>query len=149
MNFQAKQAEFMVAAEQKVVTLADIMRGKVIPQQALMYMNLCEEEFKELELDFEKVVNADYADAKLAALAELLDSAGDLLYVVLGLCNSLGLPLHLAFDEIHKANMNKFVRSEDGSYKILKRADGKVVKPDSWNKPDIISILRYRLVVGE
>jgi hypothetical protein len=45
--------------------------------------------------------------------------------------------------------MNKFVKQEDGTYRILKRADGKIVKPKDWQRPDIMSILKYKLVIGE
>jgi len=64
---------------------------------------------------------------------------------MMGVCNSLGLPFDAAFHEVHKSNMNKFTMV-DGQYKILKRVDGKVVKPHDWTPPNLMSILKYYLI---
>lgn len=148
MSIQAKQAEFMVACDQRIRTLRETLKLKSIPKEATLYMNLIEEEFKELEGAFSVLVEADYEDAKLAALADLLDGVSDLAVVMMGLCNSLGLPFQEAFNEVHRSNMTKTVKQLDGSYKVMKRADGKVMKPADFKRPDIMSILKYRLVTG-
>lgn len=145
-NLQGKQAEFMVAGEQRLYMINDMLKLTSTPEQLMLYMNLCEEEFKELEDSFEVFMKAVREDEKIAALADLLDAVCDLTYVLMGLCNSAGLPFHEAFDEVHRANMAKFERQDDGTYKILRRVDGKIVKPKDWKAPNIINILKYRLI---
>lgn len=65
-------------------------------------------------------------------LKEFVDGAGDLLYVVYGTCNSLGVDLDEVFKEIHRTNMNKSGRRRD---------DGKIVKEDDFEEPDIEGVL--------
>jgi predicted HAD superfamily Cof-like phosphohydrolase len=57
----------------------------------------------------------------------------DLIYVALGTALEFGLPVHHVWEAIHAANMAKL--GPDG--KPVKRADGKVIKPEGWQKPDI------------
>ena len=147
-NIQARQAEFMVAANQRIHTLTEIMRGRNIPDQAKLYFNLVEEETEEFDKAVQALLNAEYADEKLAALSDLLDGICDMIVVLMGTCNSLGLPFDAAFTEVHRSNMLKFNRKEDGTFEILKRADGKVIKPRDWKRPDIISVLKYNLING-
>jgi predicted HAD superfamily Cof-like phosphohydrolase len=149
-NIQQRQAEFMIAAHQKLFALSEVLAEKHAPSaQAKLYMDLIDEEYDELQKAFATYGDALREDEKLAALADLLDAVCDLSVVMMGLCNSLGLPFHAAFDEVHKSNMNKFVKNDDGTYTILKRTDGKVIKPKDWKKPNIIDILKYYLIRGE
>lgn len=150
MNPQAMQAQFMIAGEQKVRTLNEVLAMKHVPKEAYLYMNLITEEMqKEMDEVFKALENAVYPDEKLAALCEVLDAIADSVVVLMGLANSLGLPFAQAYELVHQSNMNKFVKQEDGTYRILKRADGKVVKPKDWKRPDIMSLLKYKLVIGE
>jgi predicted HAD superfamily Cof-like phosphohydrolase len=48
----------------------------------------------------------------------------------------LGIPQQAVWDEVARSNMSKLV---DG--KLIKREDGKVLKPDTFVTPDIKSIL--------
>jgi len=148
-NIQGMQAEFMIAAQQKLNTLRSVLKERGPNKQAELYMDLIEEEFDELHKWFVIYSNSVREDEKLGALAEVLDGVCDLAVVMMGFCNSLGLPFDQAYNEVHRSNMNKFVPNGDGTYTILKRADGKVIKPANWVKPNIMSILKYRLVVGE
>jgi predicted HAD superfamily Cof-like phosphohydrolase len=45
--------------------------------------------------------------------------------------------LNEVFEEVHRSNMAKLV---DG--KPLKRADGKVIKPEGWTPPDIEGVIK-------
>lgn len=60
----------------------------------------------------------------------------DIIYIVCGTAASYGIPLDRVFDEVHKSNMAKLV---DG--KPVRRADGKILKPDGWKPPNIKNIL--------
>ncbi len=147
-NIQGKQAEFMAMTGQKIFTLREVLKKGPNPQ-AELYMNLIEEEFDELQSAFVKYSNTIREDERLAILCEVLDGIADMSVVLMGLCNSLGLPFDAAFNEVHRSNMNKFVDDGTGVLRILKRVDGKVIKPVGWTPPNIMSILKYRLVTGE
>jgi predicted HAD superfamily Cof-like phosphohydrolase len=73
-------------------------------------------------------------------LVETLDALGDLRYVLDGTAVSFGLDQVFddAFDEVHRSNMSKLV---DG--KPLKDDSGKVIKPDTYSPPDLVSILDH------
>lgn len=148
-NIQGKQAEFMAMTGQKIFGLREVLKARGANPQAEMYMNLVEEEFDELQKAFTIYSNTIREDERLQALCEVLDGIADMAVVLMGLCNSLGLPFDAAFNEVHRSNMTKFVQDADGKFVILKRADGKVIKPANWTKPNIISILKYKLVVGD
>lgn len=61
--------------------------------------------------------------------AEAIDGLCDLLYVVYGAAVAWGIDLSPFFEQVHKANMAKLGGG--------KRADGKVLKPEGWQPPDI------------
>lgn len=67
---------------------------------------------------------------------EMADALGDLLYVIYGAALTFGIPLEAVFNEIHRSNMTKVV---DG--KVIRREDGKVMKPESYEPPNIKSII--------
>jgi len=62
-----------------------------------------------------------------------IDGGCDLIYVVLGSFVSWGVNLDPFFAEVHRANMRK----TGGP----KRGDGKILKPEGWESPDIAGIL--------
>ena len=70
-------------------------------------------------------------------LEEVAKELADLLYVVYGTADVMGIPLDDVFTEVHASNMTKL--GEDG--KPLRRADGKVLKPKTYRKPNIKPLL--------
>jgi predicted HAD superfamily Cof-like phosphohydrolase len=113
--------KFMRAGGQKVNTE---LIG--FDNQAAMYYDLVREEFYELAYAF-----------KAFDIVETADACADLIWVVEGLCHSLGIPLQKVWDEVARSNMSKIV---DG--KLVKREDGKVLKPDTYSPPNIKTILK-------
>ena len=107
----ADQKQFMEAADQTVSNLAN-------PQQAELYMNLIEEEFDEIQA----------ADS----IENLVKELADLLVVTIGALYSLGVEPDKVWQEVHRSNMSKLVFG-----KLLKREDGKVLKPDSYSPADM------------
>jgi predicted HAD superfamily Cof-like phosphohydrolase len=89
--------------------------------QVDLYVNLIREEFEEL---LEGHKNKD--------VVEVADACGDLIWVILGMCNSLGINIAPVWQEITASNMSKTV---DG--KVIKREDGKILKPDTYFPPNI------------
>ena len=96
-------------------------------KQAELYFRLIREEFDELvRAYFEK------------NMVEIADGCADLKWVVEGLEHTLQIPNQAVWDEVSRSNLSKI--SPTG--KVLKRADGKVLKPEGWSPPDIEKILK-------
>jgi predicted HAD superfamily Cof-like phosphohydrolase len=96
--------------------------------QANLYMELIREEFEELK---EGHTNKD--------IVEVADACGDLIWVILGLCNTVGINIHPVWQEITASNLSKTV---DGN--VIRRADGKILKPDSYFPPNIHKALQLQ-----
>lgn len=65
----------------------------------------------------------------------ILDALTDLQYVLDGTYIAFGLDKvkDAAFKEVHRSNMSKL--DKDG--KAIVRADGKILKPEGWTKPEL------------
>ena len=78
---------------------------------------------------------AEYAEAARGGdLVEVLDALADIAYILAGTVINHGMQ-HVfddAFSEVHRSNMAKLV---DG--KVLRREDGKVMKPENWQPPNL------------
>lgn len=83
--------------------------------------------------------------ATLTELVERLtivaDGIVDSVYVLFQLANTLHLPFDSLFAEVHRSNMSKFHKLEDGTIKAIKREDGKILKPESYSPPDLKTII--------
>jgi predicted HAD superfamily Cof-like phosphohydrolase len=121
MNTRDDVKNFMIAAEH---TVSDELQG-TFTQQAMMYHDLIKEEFFELAMAIRKF-----------DMVETADACADLIWVIEGLCHSLGIPLQKVWDEVARSNMSKCING-----KLIKREDGKVLKPDTYSPPDIKTIL--------
>lgn len=75
-------------------------------------------------------------------LVATADGIIDSIYVLVGMGLELGLPLEDLWDEVQRANMSKTVPLTDGRRGVLKRGDGKILKPPGWTPPDIEGVLR-------
>jgi predicted HAD superfamily Cof-like phosphohydrolase len=112
-----------------------VNRKPTIPTKAQQQLRirLIREELNELEFAME---NGD--------IVETLDALADLDYVVTGAWLETGVwrLRHVAAREVHRSNMTKVW--DDGTVK--KRADGKVLKPDTYspaNLPPLLELLRH------
>ena len=95
------------------------------PAERDLRVKLLREEFRE------------YIDAETENdIVEISDALADIIYIACGTAVSYGIPLDDIFEEVHASNMAKLV---DG--KVIRRADGKVQKPEGWQPPDIKRIL--------
>jgi predicted HAD superfamily Cof-like phosphohydrolase len=91
-----------------------------------------EHQMLRLELITEEIcetIKSIYADD----LVGIADGIADSIVVLLGTAITYGIDIRPVWDEVHKTNMAK-IGGE-------KRADGKMLKPAGWKKPDIESIL--------
>ena len=79
----------------------------------------------------------EYTDAESANdLVEIADALADIIYIACGTAVAYGIPLDKVFAEVHRSNMAKLV---DG--KVIRREDGKVLKPAGWTPPDVKGVL--------
>lgn len=109
------QSKFMQACDQTV--------GKYDMQQYLMYIGLIDEEYKELQqalLDNDQV--------------EQLDALVDILVVTIGAIHSAGMNGEAAWNEVMRTN---FAKIDPETGKVRKREDGKVLKPEGWQPPNL------------
>lgn len=104
-----------------------------------MWQTMLQEEWQEFSValqDYQRIQLAEPAE-QTRLRAELAAEGVDVLNVLLGLLLSQGLPVEKMFDAIHAANLAKCV---DG--KVLRRADGKILKPAGWQAADKEGVIR-------
>lgn len=124
-NYQNDVEQFMSAADQYIGATPHLNENN--EAQAKLYIDLIDEEFREL------------CDGFLRRhIGDVADGGADLVWVVKGLFTTLGINFDAVWEEVRASNMSKV--SEGG--KIKKRADGKILKPDTYFKPDIEKVLK-------
>lgn len=109
------QEKFMRACDQTV--------GELNETQYKLYLDLMEEEWKELQL---ALANGDRV--------EQLDALLDFIVVTTGAIHSGGFDGEGGWKEVMRTNFAKIDR-ETG--KVRKREDGKVLKPVGWTPPNL------------
>lgn len=98
-----------------------------IPQSSL-YHNLIVEEFNE------------YIQARNANDdTEIIDACFDMMWVIVGYMLSRGWDCERIWDEGALSNLRKIDRT---TRKVLKREDGKVLKPEGWQPPDFSKFVK-------
>ena len=68
-------------------------------------------------------------------LVEIADGLGDKLYILMGTIVAHGMQDIIVdvFNEIHRSNMTKL----DANGKVTRRADGKIMKPVTYERPNL------------
>ena len=122
MSYQNDVALFMKSGEQGVRSELSLEGD-----QASLYMDLITEEYQETLYAFE---NSD--------LIEVADGLADMVWVVMGMCNSCGIDFDSVWQEVKASNMSKFPNG-----KAIKNEHGKIMKPDSYFKPNIEKVLGF------
>ena len=92
-----------------------------------MYLSLIDEEVAELE---EAVMANDRV--------EQLDALVDILVVTMGAIRAGGFDGEGAWKEVMDTN---FAKIDPTTGKVIKREDGKVLKPEGWQAPQLIPFL--------
>ncbi len=109
------QTDFMLACDQTV--------GEYNQTQFTLYKQLIVEEFWEFQDALKKDDSVEQVDALI-----------DMMVVIIGTLNSMGADGEGAWAEVMRTNMAKI---DPTTGKVRKRADGKVLKPDGWQPPDL------------
>lgn len=125
MNNQKDVTEFMAAADQYIGKTPHLDENN--EAQARLYIDLIDEEFRELCDGFIR-----------RHIGDIADGGADLVWVVQGLFTTLGIDFNKVWEEVRASNMSKV--SDNG--KIKKREDGKILKPETYFKPDIERVLK-------
>lgn len=110
-------ATFMTAAGQAVPPFTANPSA-----QSDLYFELIKEEYREM-MD----ANLDKNDT------EICDACFDLIWVVVGYMQSRGWNCEDIWDEGAKSNLSKI---DSATGKVIKREDGKILKPDGWKPPN-------------
>ncbi len=85
-------------------------------------------------------VNTELVAAMAAKpLPDIADAIADSIYVRVGTALEYGIPLDRVWAAVQHANMAKV---DPATGLVRKRADGKILKPDGWQPPDIAGVLR-------
>jgi predicted HAD superfamily Cof-like phosphohydrolase len=109
------QEKFMRACDQTV--------GELNHDQYKLYLDLMDEEWKELK-----------AALLMEDRVEQLDALLDFIVVTTGAIHSAGFDGEGGWKEVMRTNFAK-IDKETG--KVRKREDGKVLKPVGWTPPDL------------
>jgi predicted HAD superfamily Cof-like phosphohydrolase len=106
-----------------VKTFIEACEQKPTAENIFLYRDLIVEEFTEF-------INAFNAEDDV----EQLDACMDMIWVVLGYCYMKGWDVDAAWKEVARSNLAK-INPETG--KVIKREDGKVLKPEGWTPPQL------------
>ena len=101
---------------------------------------LSSDELIELRIKLLSEEVEEYAEAaRTGDLVEVLDALADIAYILAGTIINHGMQeiYDDAFNEVHRSNMAKLV---DG--KVIRREDGKVMKPEGWQPPQLAKFLQ-------
>lgn len=103
--------------------------GEYNKKQYDLYLDLIEEEYAE------ELIDAISAGDKI----EQLDALIDILVVTIGAINSFGADAEAAWNEVMRTNFAK-IDPETGL--VRRREDGKVLKPEGWQPPNLKDLLK-------
>ena len=82
----------------------------------------------------------EFLDAKSSNdEVEQLDACMDMIWVILGYCYMKGYDVDGAWNEVARSNLDK-INPETG--KVIKRNDGKVLKPEGWTPPALAKFVK-------
>jgi len=109
------QRIFMEACDQTTVDYNE--------RQYKMYLDLIKEEYEELFVAY-----------GIRDKVEQLDALIDILVVTIGAIHSLGANAEGAWNEVMRTN---FAKIDEETGKVRKRDDGKVLKPEGWEPPQL------------
>lgn len=100
---------------------------QTIPNASL-YRNLIVEEYNE----FIQALNKQDE-------VEQLDACMDMIWVILGFCHMKQYDVDGAWAEVARSNLAKI---DINTGKVIKRADGKVLKPEGWTPPELAPFIK-------
>lgn len=124
---------FMEACDQPV------RRPAAIPpaNEQMLRQWLLEEEFQEYKSSVQALRFSGDAYAREAAMIEIADALGDMMYVIAGTALSYGIDLDGVLKEICRSNESKIGKNGE----VIKDDNGKVMKPKGYRPPRLEPIV--------
>ena len=123
VNPFSDQRVFMEACDQTT-------NGIKNEKQYSLYRDLIKEEVEELNAAIEENDEVEQLDALI-----------DILVVTIGAIHSMGADAEGAWREVLKTNLAKI---DSNTGKVIKREDGKVLKPAGWKPPNLLPHIKTR-----
>ncbi|KRA97753.1 hypothetical protein ASD83_11705 [Devosia sp. Root685] len=116
-----------VAGFHQVCDLPVLAKPQFVPERAALRSALLAEECQET---VDALARGD--------MEKIADGLADVIYVAIGTALEFGIPLERVWAEVHRSNMAKV---DPVTGKVVKRSDGKVLKPEGWTPPDVLGAL--------
>lgn len=112
---------------------------KAFDQPRYTYPSLPDQKRRELR---QELLREEYEEYKVGEekndLVQIADALADMTYIIYGTGIEYGLPMDEIFAEVHRSNMSKL---DPVTGKPVYREDGKVMKPATYSKADLASII--------
>ncbi|MBC93321.1 MAG: phosphoribosyl-ATP diphosphatase [Rhodospirillaceae bacterium] len=121
VNPFSDQRVFMEACDQTT-------NGIKNEEQYALYRDLIKEEVEELNAAIQENDEVEQLDALI-----------DILVVTIGAIHSMGADAEGAWQEVLKTNLAKI---DSSTGKVIKREDGKVLKPQGWEPPNLLPYIK-------
>ena len=109
-----------------------------------IFIDACDQESNQENIHLYRGLIAEEYDEFCYAVVmrddvEQLDACMDMIWVILGYCRMKGFDVDGAWAEVARSNLCK-IDSVTG--KVIKRADGKVMKPEGWSAPVLAPFIK-------
>ena len=101
------------------------------PSEARDFLNSC------IGVDAHTEIPTMISDEDI--IVEQIDGCVDAVYYILNACAKKGMNFDVAFDEVHRANLDK--RDPVTNKFIRRESDGKILKPSSWKPRNLKEVL--------
>lgn len=115
---------FLKAVGQEIPSIPQ----QTVSAQAELYKNLIKEEVAEF-----------WEAESVGDDAEEIDACFDMMWVIIGYMKSRGWDCENIWDEGAKSNLSKI---DPVSGKVIRREDGKILKPEGWKPPDFTKFVK-------
>lgn len=89
------------------------------------------------ELLHEEVSEYNQAEHE-SDIVEVADALGDMMVIIAGTAIAYNIDLPAVLAEIQRSNLSKI---DPETKRVVKREDGKVLKPEGWTPPDIKAVM--------
>ena len=117
---------FLAAVGQKIPSVPQQM----VSDQAELYKKLIKEEIDEF-----------WEAEAVSDDVEQIDACFDMMWVIIGYMKSRGWDCEGIWDEGAKSNLSKI---DPDTGKVIRREDGKILKPEGWKPPDFTRFVKLK-----
>ena len=110
-----------------------------------VFIDACEQKSSDKNCQlYRKLINEEYNEFVEAYQkkddVEQLDACMDMIWVILGYCYMKNFNVYGAWEEVARSNLSKI---DKDTGKVIKREDGKVLKPEGWSPPQLEQFTKF------